>query len=55
MADGPPYLSTGTVIPPADKPCFLLGNRVDLQCVLHGDPDVRRIHAEDAVAGSSHL
>jgi cytochrome c peroxidase len=38
----------GFTIPPADMPCILTGNKVDLQCLIANDPDFMRIRAEEA-------
>ena len=35
-------------IPAADRACLLPGGKVDLQCLLAIDPDVKRIRAEEA-------
>lgn len=37
----------GFTIPPADKPCILPGNQLDLQCYIQNDPDAARIRAEE--------
>src|SRR5207248_4416062 len=41
-------LPPGFTIPPADVPCILPGNRLDLQCFINNDPDAIRIRAEEA-------
>ena len=41
-------LPPGFTIPPADMPCILTGNKVDLQCLIANDPDFIRIRAEEA-------
>ena len=49
----PPPLSfqlpTGFQIPPADQPCILPGQKLNLQCILANDPDAKRIRAEEAM------
>ncbi len=35
-------------IPPADQPCILPGERLNLQCIIANDPDAKRIRAEEA-------
>ena len=44
----PIFPPPGFVIPPADQPCILGGNRLDLQCIIANDPDAQRIRAEEA-------
>jgi len=44
----PIFPPPGFVIPPADHPCILGGNRLDLQCIIANDPDAQRIRAEEA-------
>src|SRR3984957_7731448 len=41
-------LPAGFQIPPADQQCILPGERLNLQCILANDPDVKRIIAEEA-------
>ncbi|MFZ0522878.1 MAG: hypothetical protein WAL95_17760 [Candidatus Acidiferrales bacterium] len=41
-------LPAGYTIPPADKPCILPGNRLNLQCIIKNDPDAARVRAEEA-------
>jgi len=45
----PIFPPPGFVIPPADVPCILPGNRVDLQCLIKNDPDFQRVPAEEAM------
>jgi len=45
---GAKVLPAGFTIPPADVPCILPGNRLDLQCFIKNDPDAIRIRAEEA-------
>jgi cytochrome c peroxidase len=44
----PIFPPPGFVIPPADVPCILPGNKLDLQCFIKNDPDAARIRAEEA-------
>jgi hypothetical protein len=44
----PIFPPPGFVIPPADVPCILPGNKLDLQCFVKNDPDAQRIRAEEA-------
>jgi cytochrome c peroxidase len=44
----PIFPPPGFVTPPADVPCILPGNRLDLQCFVKNDPDAQRIRAEEA-------
>jgi len=44
----PIFPPPGFVIPPADQPCILGGNRLDLQCIIANDPDARRVQTEEA-------
>jgi cytochrome c peroxidase len=44
----PIFPPPGFVIPPADVPCILPGNKLDLQCFITNDPDAARIRAEEA-------
>lgn len=41
-------LPAGFQIPPADQPCLLPGERLNLQCIIANDPDAKRIRAEEA-------
>src|ERR1700722_20133220 len=41
-------LPAGYTIPPKDLPCILLGNKVDIQCLILNDPDFARVRAEEA-------
>lgn len=45
----------GYVIPPADQPCILPGNKLDLQCIIANDPDAKRIRAEEAALEAQAL
>ena len=44
----PIFPPPGFTIPPADAPCILPGNKLDLQCFILNDPDAKRIRAEEA-------
>ena len=44
----PIFPPPGFVIPPADQPCILGGNRLDLQCWIKNDPDAARVVANEA-------
>jgi cytochrome c peroxidase len=44
----PIFPPPGFVIPPADVPCILPGNKLDLQCFVTNDPDAQRIRTEEA-------
>jgi cytochrome c peroxidase len=44
----PIFPPPGFVVPPADVPCILPGNKLDLQCFITHDPDAARIRAEEA-------
>ena len=44
----PIFPPPGFTIPPADVPCILPGNKLDLQCFIKNDPDAARIRAEEA-------
>jgi hypothetical protein len=44
----PIFPPPGFVVPPADAPCILPGNKLDLQCWIANDPDAARIRAEEA-------
>src|SRR5258708_6801041 len=41
-------LPAGYQIPPSDQQCILMGQRLDLQCIIANDPDAKRIRAEEA-------
>ena len=41
-------LPAGYTIPPADIPCILPGNKVDIQCLILHDPDFARVRFEEA-------
>jgi cytochrome c peroxidase len=45
----PIFLPPGFVVPPADQPCILGGNRLDLQCWIKNDPDAKRIVTNEAM------
>jgi cytochrome c peroxidase len=47
--------SAGFTVPPADKPCILPGNILDLQCIIANDPDAQRIRAEEAALEAQAL
>src|SRR6202790_2731819 len=51
----PIFPPPGFVIPTADKPCILPGNRLDLQCFVKNDPDAVRIRAEEAALEAEAL
>jgi cytochrome c peroxidase len=42
-------------IPPADQPCILPGQRLNLQCIIANDPDFKRIRAEEAMLEAQAL
>jgi cytochrome c peroxidase len=42
-------------VPPADQPCILPGNKLDLQCFIINDPDAQRIRAEEAALEAQAL
>jgi hypothetical protein len=44
----PIFPPPGFTIPPADAPCILPGNKLDLQCFVTNDPDAKRIRMEEA-------
>src|SRR6516225_8916536 len=44
----PIFPPPGFVIPPADQPCILGGNRLDLQCWIKNDPDAARVVTNEA-------
>lgn len=46
--EGASLASGDFTIPPADKPCILPGNKLNLQCIIANDPDAKRIRAEEA-------
>ena len=48
-------LPAGYMFPPADVPCILPGNRLDLQCIIQHDPDAIRIRAEEAALEAQAL
>jgi cytochrome c peroxidase len=48
-------VSSDYVIPPADLPCILPGNKLDLQCIIANDPDAKRIRAEEAALEAQAL
>jgi len=48
-------LPDGYQIPPADQPCILTGERLDLQCIIKNDPDAKRIRAEEAMLEAQAL
>lgn len=48
-------LPTGFQIPPSDVPCILSGNRLNLQCIIANDPDIKRIKAEEAMLEAQAL
>jgi cytochrome c peroxidase len=48
-------LPAGYTIPPADKPCILPGNKVDIQCLILNDPDFARVRAEEAMLEAQAL
>ncbi|HVI07473.1 MAG TPA: cytochrome c peroxidase [Candidatus Binatia bacterium] len=41
-------LPPGYQVPPADQQCILSGNRLNLQCIIANDPDLKRVRAEEA-------
>jgi Di-haem cytochrome c peroxidase len=51
----PIFPPPGFKIPPADAPCILSGNRLDLQCFVKNDPDAARIRAEEAALFAAAL
>src|ERR1039457_7275416 len=48
-------VSSDYVIPPADLPCILPGNKLNLQCIIANDPDAKRIRAEEAALEAQAL
>jgi cytochrome c peroxidase len=48
-------LPAGFQIPPADQPCILPGERLNLQCIIANDPDAKRIRAEEAMLEAQAL
>ena len=48
-------LPPGYEIPPADRPCILAGQRLNLQCFIANDPDAKRIRAEEAMLEAQAL
>jgi cytochrome c peroxidase len=48
-------LPSGFQIPPADQPCILSGNRLNLQCIIANDPDAKRVRAEEAMLEAQAL
>ena len=48
-------LPTGFQVPPADQPCLLSGQRLNLQCIIKNDPDFQRIRAEEAALETQAL
>jgi cytochrome c peroxidase len=48
-------LPQGFQIPPADLPCILPGERLNLQCIIANDPDAKRIRAEEAMLEAQAL
>ena len=48
-------LPAGYQIPPADQPCILTGERLNLQCIITNDPDAKRIRAEEAMLEAQAL
>lgn len=52
---GVKMLPPGYTIPPADVPCILPGNRLDLQCIIKNDPDFQRVRAEEAALEAQAL
>jgi cytochrome c peroxidase len=48
-------LPAGYSIPPADQPCILPGERLNLQCIIANDPDAKRIRAEEAMLEAQAL
>jgi cytochrome c peroxidase len=42
-------------IPPADQPCILPGERLNLQCIIANDPDAKRVRAEEAALEAQAL
>lgn len=48
-------LPAGYQIPPADQPCILPGQRLNLRCIIANDPDFKRIRAEEAMLEAQAL
>jgi cytochrome c peroxidase len=48
-------LPAGYSIPPADQPCILPGQRLNLQCIIANDPDFKRVRAEEAMLEAQAL
>jgi cytochrome c peroxidase len=48
-------LPAGFQIPPADLPCILPGQRLNLQCIIANDPDAKRVRAEEAMLEAQAL
>jgi cytochrome c peroxidase len=48
-------LPQGFQIPPADQPCILPGERLNLQCIIANDPDAKRVRAEEAALEAQAL
>ena len=42
-------------IPPADQPCILPGEKLNLQCIIANDPDAKRVRAEEAALEAQAL
>ena len=40
--------AAGFTIPPADMPCILPGNKLNLACIIANDPDAKRVRVEEA-------
>jgi cytochrome c peroxidase len=51
----PIFPPRGFVVPPADVPCILPGNKLDLQCWIKNDPDAARVVAEEAALEAEAL
>ncbi len=51
----PIFPPPGFKIPPADVPCILPGNKLNLQCFIKNDPDAARIRAEEAALEAEAL
>jgi cytochrome c peroxidase len=51
----PIFPPPGFVVPPADQPCILFGNKLDLQCWIKNDPDAARVVAEEAALEAAAL
>jgi len=48
-------LPPGYQIPPADQPCILPGEKLNLQCIIANDPDFKRVQAEEAMLEAQAL